>query len=87
MNRNYSHAEIKGHGKCAKRLRRLARKDIKKHTVEHREKVRNELGDNLWKYGMIGLSDVGKPRGVKKVIPAILENPFSISAISELGQR
>jgi hypothetical protein len=59
---------LKGNGKRAKRLRRLAKKDkrkLKKFT-EHREKVRNELGDNLWKYGIIGLADVGKPRGVKK---------------------
>jgi hypothetical protein len=59
---------LEGNGKCAKRLRNLAKKDRRKlmKVTEKREEVRSQLGKDLWKYGVVGLSQAGKPRGIKK---------------------
>jgi len=59
---------MNGKGACAKRLKRLAKKDQRKlkRATENREKVREQLGKHLWKRGITGLATVGKPRGVKK---------------------
>ena len=57
---------LNGNGKCAKRLRRLAKKDLKTHALESHREAKAQLGPNLWKHGVIGLAPVGKPRGVKK---------------------
>jgi hypothetical protein len=59
---------LHGNGERAKRLKQLAKKDSKKlkKFTEKRKEVRDQLGKDLWKYGMVGLSQAGKPRGVKK---------------------
>ena len=56
---------LNGNGKCAKRLRQLAKQDRRKNkrSTEHREKVKRQLGKDVWKYGMIRLADTPKPRG------------------------
>jgi hypothetical protein len=68
---------LKGKGECAKRLRKLAKQDRRKFkkATEKREDVREQLKEDLWKYGMAGLSQAGKPRGVKKPNAALPENP------------
>ena len=74
----YEEAEIngslEGNGKCAKRLRKLAKRDSRKlkKVTEKREEVRAQLGKDLWKYGMVGLSQAGKPRGIKKSLSEII---------------
>jgi hypothetical protein len=71
-NQWFEEAEISGaldgKGINAKRLRQLAKKDRRKlkKVTEMREKVRDQMGKDLWKYGVVGLSKYGKPRGVKK---------------------
>jgi len=64
---------MQGRGECAKRLKQLAKKDRRKlkSPTEHREQVRAQLGEALWKSGIVGLSIIGKPRGKK--IPALPE--------------
>jgi len=59
---------LNGKGECSKRLKQLARKDRRnlKKSTENRNKVRVQLGENLWKHGTAGLATVGKPRGKKK---------------------
>ncbi len=56
---------LEGNGQCAKRLRRLVKKDRRKDKHMDWQGVKRELGNRLWKRGIIALSLVGKPRGVK----------------------
>jgi|WetSurMetagenome_2_1015567.scaffolds.fasta_scaffold207509_1 hypothetical protein len=58
---------LSGNSERAKRLKRLAKKDRRKlnNVTESRIIVREQLGD-LWKKGIVGLVQVGKPRGVKR---------------------
>jgi hypothetical protein len=69
---------LNGNGKCAKRLRQLAKRDRRKlkEVTESRKNVRKQFGKKLWKHGMIGLAPVGKPRGVKKISPACEKRPL-----------
>ncbi len=64
---------LKGKGKCAKRLKKLAKRDRRKlkKATESRKKVMEQLGEDLWEHGIIGLAKVAKPRAVKKQIPAL----------------
>jgi hypothetical protein len=64
---------LTGNGKRAKRLKQLAKKNRRKQNkrTESRGSVRGQLGKKIWGHEIAGLAVTGKPRGVKKQIPAL----------------